>query len=248
MTSRTSLQNAAANSSTSTAGNASIPSLASAADPLLRQMDGAAMDYFIIEAVNALRISSAVATARARKVEQDMIEAGLIPPPAPAATTIKDAQRDSTSSSLSRASAGKSPTEEEDEEAIRTRLEAIGMHVGANITERLCHDRPLFSDTLDAVKFICKDLWAACWDKQVDNLRTNHRGIYVLQDHSFKPIARISSWGGRADALKKAKLYVAMPAGILRGALVRLGYQAVVVPEVTQLPQCSFQLRLPKGP
>lgn len=33
--------------------------------------------------------------------------------------------------------------------------------------------------------------------------------------------------------------YVAMPAGILRGALVRLGYQAAVVPEILNLPQCK---------
>lgn len=39
----------------------------------------------------------------------------------------------------------------------------------------LCHERGLFADTLDAIKFICKDLWNACWEKQVDNLRTNHR-------------------------------------------------------------------------
>jgi len=59
----------------------------------------------------------------------------------------------------------------------------------------------------------------------VDNLRTNHRvsivfislasipdtfmtpqGVYVLQDNSFKPISRLSSWDGRADALHRAKL------------------------------------------
>jgi hypothetical protein len=40
---------------------------------------------------------------------------------------------------------------------------------------RLCRERGLFADTLDSVKFICKDVWVACWDKQVDNLRTNHR-------------------------------------------------------------------------
>jgi Transport protein particle (TRAPP) component len=32
--------------------------------------------------------------------------------------------------------------------------------------------------------------------------------------------------------------YVAMPAGIIRGALARLGFQGTVVPEVTSLPQC----------
>jgi hypothetical protein len=89
---------------------------------------------------------------------------------------------------------------------------------------RLCRDKLMFLETLDAIKFICKDVWAACWDKQVDNLRTNHRvrisslfpsrershhslqGVYVLQDNSFKPISRISSWDGRAEASKRAKL------------------------------------------
>jgi len=43
----------------------------------------------------------------------------------------------------------------------------------------LSKDRPRFSDTLDIIKFLCKDIWAAVWDKQVDNLRTNHRvGTY----------------------------------------------------------------------
>jgi hypothetical protein len=89
--------------------------------------------------------------------------------------------------------------------------------------QRLCHGRAGFTDTLDIVKFVCKDLWSTCWDKQVDNLRTNHRvgfplqstfnaflrnfqGVYVLQDNFFKPIARVSSWEGRADATNRGKL------------------------------------------
>ncbi|EPS99645.1 hypothetical protein FOMPIDRAFT_128341 [Fomitopsis schrenkii] len=227
--------------------SSSIPGLAALADPPSRQIDAAAMDYFVIEMVSALRASSAVAAARAKKLEHDMIEAGLVPAPSHVPPTLKDTHRDSVGSTTSKASGGKVALDDE-EEAVRSRLEAIGMHVGANVAERLCHDRGIFSDTLDAVKFVCKDLWVACWDKQVDNLRTNHRGVYVLQDNAFRPITRISSWRGRAEATRKARLYVAMPAGILRGALVRLGYQAAVVPEILNLPQCSFQLRLPKGP
>ena len=30
-----------------------------------------------------------------------------------------------------------------------------------------------------------------------------------------------------------------MPAGMIKGALSRLGFQAVVVPEITVLPQCK---------
>jgi len=73
---------------------------------------------------------------------------------------------------------------------------------------RLCKDRSIFNETLDVIKFVCKDLWAALWDKQVDNLRTNHRGVYVLQDNTFKPISRLSSHLGRADAMKKARLVI----------------------------------------
>ena len=50
----------------------------------------------------------------------------------------------------------------------------------------------MFSDTLDNIKFICKDLWAACWDKQVDNLRTNHRVRFVLSSPLCRPIYRMS--------------------------------------------------------
>ncbi|KAI0085698.1 NO signaling/Golgi transport ligand-binding domain-containing protein [Irpex rosettiformis] len=220
-------------------------SLAAFADPPVRLVDGPAVDYFFIELVNTLRASSAVAVARTRKVEQEMIEAGLLSPP-PQAPPAVPSKRDSIASTSSKTADSQTVTDEE-EEALRLRLESIGMHVGTNVAERLCHERGLFADTLDAIKFICKELWVACWDKQVDNLRTNHRGVYVLQDNAFKPIQRISSWQGRADALRRAKLYAAMPAGMIKGALSRLGFQAVVVPEITVLPQCTFQVKLPRG-
>ncbi|KAF5340850.1 hypothetical protein D9758_016601 [Tetrapyrgos nigripes] len=134
-------------------------------------------------------------------IEKEMVDAGLIPPPQPALSTLPlktENPRDSTISLNSRS--GKNAAVDEEEEAIRTRLEAIGLHVGVNFAERLCRE------TLDVIKFVCKDLWAACWDRQVDNLQTNHRGIYVLQDNTFKTITHLSSWEGRADATHKAKL------------------------------------------
>lgn len=235
--------------SQSSSGNSLVPSnLAALADPPIRNVDAPAMDYFLFEAVNTLRASAAVALARTKKLEAEMIEAGLLPPPPPPPQALKNKEpnpRDSVTSLKSMS--GKAPPLDEDEEALRVRLETIGMHVGANFTERLCRDRPLFTETLDAIKFICKDIWAAFWDKQVDNLRTNHRGVYVLQDNQFKPIMRISSYDGRADALRRAKIYTAMPAGIIRGALSRMGYNATVTPEITSLPQCTFQIKLPKG-
>ncbi|KAI0697168.1 transport protein particle component [Cytidiella melzeri] len=232
----------ATSASTSVAGN-----LAALADPPARSVDGPAVDYFLIEMVNTLRASSAVAVTRTKKIEQEMTEAGLLFPPQQGPPAVPSKRDSMASTSSKTAGADGKTVVDDEEEALRLRLESIGMHVGANIAERLCHDRGLFADTLDAIKFICKELWVACWDKQVDNLRTNHRGVYVLQDNAFKPIQRISSWQGRADALRRSKMYAAMPAGIIKGALSRLGFQAVVVPEITTLPQCTFQVKLPKG-
>jgi trafficking protein particle complex subunit 6 len=187
-------------STAAAAGPSTAPSLSALAEPQSRLVDASAMDYFLIEAVQTLRHSSAVADARAKKVEEEMIEAGLIPPPPPTqAKAKKDVQRDSVG-------AGSSVTSDEEDEGLRTRLEAIGLHVGANITERcgdhivlqrgaqtdisrLCHGRVGFADSLDVVKFICKDLWSTCWDKQVDNLRTNHRVRFPRSEHFNRPIS-----------------------------------------------------------
>jgi hypothetical protein len=40
---------------------------------------------------------------------------------------------------------------------------------------RFSKDRPRFTDTLDVIKFLCKDLWMLVFRKQIDNLKTNHR-------------------------------------------------------------------------
>jgi transport protein particle (TRAPP) component len=41
--------------------------------------------------------------------------------------------------------------------------------------DRFSRERPRFNDTLDMIKFICKDLWVLVFRKQIDNLKTNHR-------------------------------------------------------------------------
>ena len=176
-------------------GSLSSPLVTAMADTPVRFMDGAAFDFFLIEMVNTLRVSSAHAQARARKVEQEMIDTGLLPAPLPTPAMRKD-HKDSTTSLASKATT----KVDDEEEGLRLRLEAIGMHVGANITERyvylshsrtshtvaytfhrLCHGKPYFADTLESIKFVCKDLWTTCWDKQIDNLRTNHRvSLYLL--------------------------------------------------------------------
>jgi hypothetical protein len=70
--------------------------------------------------------------------------------------------------------------DDEQREAIFYRLEGLGYRVGIGLVERFSRDRPRFSDPLDVIKFLCKDLWTIVWRKQVDNLKTNHRVGHVL--------------------------------------------------------------------
>jgi len=67
----------------------------------------------------------------------------------------------------------------------------------ANSTEIRCAtsfsaNKPRPTTPLDAIKFICKDLWILVFRKQIDNLKTNHRGIFVLTDNRFHPLSRMS--------------------------------------------------------
>ncbi|KAG2221262.1 hypothetical protein INT45_012383 [Circinella minor] len=135
---------------------------------------------------------------------------------------------------------------EADSEAMFYKLDSLGYAVGQRMVERFTKDRPRFADTLDVVKFICKDLWSIMFKKQIDNLKTNHRGVYVLQDNSFRWFMRMSTDIGGADSAKKATPYIWFPCGIVRGALANLGVPSVVVAETSNLPQCTFQIKLAK--
>ncbi|KAF2841454.1 hypothetical protein M501DRAFT_1000676 [Patellaria atrata CBS 101060] len=48
-------------------------------------------------------------------------------------------------------------------------------HKSNPIFPRFSRDKPRFTDSLDVIKFLCKDLWTLVFRKQIDNLKTNHR-------------------------------------------------------------------------
>ncbi|EDL23152.1 trafficking protein particle complex 6A, isoform CRA_c, partial [Mus musculus] len=54
-------------------------------------------------------------------------------------------------------------------------LEGLGFRVGQALGERLPLETPAFREELDALKFLCRDLWAAMFQKHMDGLRTNHQ-------------------------------------------------------------------------
>ncbi|KAK1370602.1 trafficking protein particle complex subunit 6B [Heracleum sosnowskyi] len=146
--------------------------------------------------------------------------------------------------------------------AART-IEAIGYQVGHQLSERYTMDRPRFSDHLEAIKFICKDFWSELFKKQIDNLKTNHRGTFVLQDNRFRWLSRVSNpvlddlSAKDPEALARNKAALAetkaaqatsmllnFPCGIIRGALSNLGIPCAVSADISNLPTCSFVVRI----
>ena len=74
------------------------------------------------------------------------------------------------------------------------KMERMGYSVGFRLCERLSQNRTFSASTgkdasmvaaaaqLEAVKFLCKEVWMEVFRKQIDKLQTNHRGVFVLKD------------------------------------------------------------------
>lgn len=132
--------------------------------------------------------------------------------------------------------------EDGQKEAACRRLETLGYRVGQGLVERFSRDRPRFTDTLDVIKFLCKDMWTLVFRKQIDNLKTNHRGVYVLTDNSFKPFSRMSMVSS-SEAVHRAQPFLWFPCGIIRGTLASMGINAMVQAETSELPAATFQIK-----
>lgn len=120
-------------------------------------------------------------------------------------------------------------------------LEYIGFSTGYRLIERVTRDMSRFRDELETMKFMCTDFWSTIFRKQVDNLRTNHQGVYVLQDNAFKFLTRISPG---TKQLEHAPKYVAFTCGLIRGCLSNLGINSTVTAEVQSIPSCKFHIQV----
>lgn len=100
------------------------------------------------------------------------------------------------------------PGEPVDDEAAFYRIEQLGFQVGQRLVGRvlqLSGTLP-FPDPIEVVKFICKEYWSSIFGKAIDNLKTNHRGVYVLHDMTFGWVARFAVDAVRSETAKMAVL------------------------------------------
>ncbi|XP_060827594.1 trafficking protein particle complex subunit 6b [Bombus pascuorum] len=134
----------------------------------------------------------------------------------------------------------KSCKNKEGEEEL-SRLEWMGFSVGYRIIERLTREWNRFKDELDMIKFICTDFWSALYHKQIDNLRTNHHGVYVLQDNFFRLLMKV---GFSDKYLRESPRLLTFTCGLLRGSLANLGIISTVNAEISTLPSCKFHVQV----
>eukprot|EP01012_Entosiphon_sulcatum_P009761 TRINITY_DN15586_c0_g1_i1.p1 TRINITY_DN15586_c0_g1~~TRINITY_DN15586_c0_g1_i1.p1 ORF type:complete len:208 (+),score=28.64 TRINITY_DN15586_c0_g1_i1:56-679(+) len=137
------------------------------------------------------------------------------------------------------------------QESMYLVLENIGFTVGQRLIERLTKERQkelLFKETLDYIRFLCKEFWTDCFRKPVDSLKTNNKGLYQLKDNAFRWLRHIAPNPPQAAAGQYQRSpydHTIFPAGLIRGALYGLGIQAVVEPVLGKtLPECTFNVTL----
>eukprot|EP00035_Acanthoeca_spectabilis_P021890 m.440789 g.440789 ORF g.440789 m.440789 type:complete len:155 (+) comp18565_c0_seq1:80-544(+) len=130
----------------------------------------------------------------------------------------------------------------EDDRASTDKLEQIGFRVGQALFESKSVVGSRFKEQLDVIKFICKEIWQVVFLKQIDNLRTNHKGTFRLQDNAFRAF---SMMGNSPAEQAKAKIMLAFPCGIIRGGLASVGMHDVEIKgEVESMPTCKFDLEI----
>mmetsp|Transcript_146 Transcript_146/g.144 ORF Transcript_146/g.144 Transcript_146/m.144 type:complete len:247 (-) Transcript_146:157-897(-) len=143
-------------------------------------------------------------------------------------------------------------------EHAAAKMERMGFDVGYRLVERLAQSKSLVPQSahdkapttallqLEAVKFICKELWTEVFRKQVDKLQTNHRGVFVLKDGSFKWLQRMPAGTELAKAM--AIKILAFPCGLIRGALSNMGISSVVscdfMDDGKKMNSCSFNVKM----
>lgn len=132
-----------------------------------------------------------------------------------------------------------------DSDEVSIRVETYGYNLGLKIAEVLLYKSSgsKVVDILDIMKFVCRDAWRCLYNKQMDNLRTNHRGTFVLVDNNFKLISQLNSSKGMQDTLAKSKVYLWFPCGVIRGILMSFGIESNVTAEITQFPAVVFNIQ-----
>lgn len=146
------------------------------------------------------------------------------------------------------------------------RIRDIGIKLGTKLTNLLVFTNNVNlnfkeMDLLLVMKFICRDVWKQIFGKQMDNLKTNHRGTFYLIDYDYGLIQDFcietntipSQLNEDIIASKELKLvepFLELPVGIIKGVLLSLGYpldEVICLATFIDKPREKIRNGFPKG-
>ncbi|CAR26705.1 ZYRO0B16192p [Zygosaccharomyces rouxii] len=143
--------------------------------------------------------------------------------------------------------------DEEKHNRVLDRLRNIGFEIGNKITELLVFsNNPNLQfkdmDLLSVMKFICRDVWRQMFNKQIDNLKTNHRGTFYLFDYDYQPIQSFALDSESSEKeLQMVKPFLEIAVGVIKGVLASIGHApedviclASYVDRPDEKPKASF--------
>lgn len=158
---------------------------------------------------------------------------------------------------------------EEDESKynnILKRIRDIGIKLGSRLTNLLVFTNNVNlnfkeMDLLLIMKFICRDVWKQLFGKQIDNLKTNHRGTFYLIDYDYPLIqdfcietntipSQLNEEQVTNKELKLIEPFLELPVGIIKGVLLSLGYpldEVICLSTFVDKPRERVRNGFPKG-
>ncbi|KAI8383195.1 Trafficking protein particle complex subunit 33 [Nakaseomyces glabratus] len=142
--------------------------------------------------------------------------------------------------------------------SVAERIQNVGFQIGSKLCELLVFsNNPTISfrdmDLLAVMKFVCRDVWKQVYGKQIDNLKTNHRGTFYLLDYDYKPIQTFALDLDPEQQEKELKLvepFLEIPVGIIKGVLSSLGFpkdEVICVTSFVDRPDDRPRSLFPKG-
>ena len=122
-----------------------------------------------------------------------------------------------------------------------SKLRSMGLRVGQIIQERLNVEAPRTQEEVDIVRFVCRDVWANLFLKQIDKLKTDNKGIYYLIDQEFCLIRQVTD---SVQYARELPLFLEFTCGLLQGTFNQFGLSASVSPDISHPPACTFVVQL----
>lgn len=146
------------------------------------------------------------------------------------------------------------------------RIRDIGIKLGSKLTNLLVFTNNVNlnfkeMDLLLVMKFICRDVWKQMFGKQMDNLKTNHRGTFYLIDYDYGMIqdfcietntlpSQLNEEVITNKELKLVEPFLELPVGIIKGVLLSLGYpldEVICLATFIDKPREKIRNGFPKG-